>query len=155
MDYLLLDEKGFVIGQKIWTSEEPRTVSGKMKVTEPDQSYLPEQLENEHPRDWAERAKRTTLPQVEKEVQIEAECHAFVDKSDYFENEISFGSPLPFPRKRRDELLEASDKWGVADFRASQPQKTVAKWDAYRKALRNLPDVTPSNTSIEWPETPK
>ena len=56
-------------------------------------------------------------------------------------------------RVERDRMLAASDKYALPDF----PQTAAARtaWLAYRKALRDLPDVTIDPLAPVWPQPPQ
>jgi len=54
-------------------------------------------------------------------------------------------------RKKRDELLLASDRTQFADSSVD-----AKAWAVYRQALRDLPaTITDPTEPIEWPEPPK
>jgi hypothetical protein len=56
-------------------------------------------------------------------------------------------------RKKRDELLAASDFTQLADSPLNSEQKQV--WRVYRQALRNLPQQSGDPDNIIWPEKPE
>ena len=55
-------------------------------------------------------------------------------------------------RVERDRMLAASDKYALPDF--PQPAAKRTAWLAYRKALRDLPDVTIDPLAPVWPQPP-
>ena len=56
-------------------------------------------------------------------------------------------------RVERDRMLAASDKYALPDF--PQPAAKRTAWLAYRKALRDLPDVTIDPLAPVWPKPPQ
>lgn len=57
-------------------------------------------------------------------------------------------------RRERDARLAATDQWGLVDYRNQHDAATVAAWDTYRQALRNLPDNTTDPRYVFWPTKP-
>jgi|TARA_R110002153_G_scaffold159578_7_gene311807 hypothetical protein len=57
----------------------------------------------------------------------------------------------PLNRSLRNTLLQETTMqgWGDTDYRATQSSETVAAWDAYRTALRNLPTTLSTFASAE------
>jgi hypothetical protein len=56
-------------------------------------------------------------------------------------------------RKRRNKLLDQSDKYIVADYPHATPEKKQ-EWLDYRQALRDLPSVTEDPLNPVWPTIP-
>lgn len=54
-------------------------------------------------------------------------------------------------RRKRDALLQATDKYMLEDYPISSADKTKIK--AYRKALRDI-TVDLNETSVNWPQFP-
>jgi hypothetical protein len=54
-------------------------------------------------------------------------------------------------RKLRNFLLQETTQegWGDVDYRATQTTETVAAWDTYRAALRNLPATVSTFATAE------
>ena len=80
--------------------------------------------------------------------------------SDTFENN-SAGFPLAMPtpdvewaavRTRRDQLLRATDFTQLPDYPVTAAQ--LAQVTAYRKALRDIPDMAEHPDELVWPELP-
>jgi hypothetical protein len=57
-------------------------------------------------------------------------------------------------RKKRDELLAASDVYVLADRWDSYTEETRTAWATYRQALRDLPQTTDDINNIVWPVKP-
>lgn len=57
-------------------------------------------------------------------------------------------------RLERDRLLAASDWTDTVSARNRLSQDVQDAWDAYRMALRDLPDNTEDPTNVVWPTPP-
>lgn len=61
-------------------------------------------------------------------------------------------------RPERDARLAACDKWGMVDYRTQATPETLDAWDAYRQALRDLPQTVTDAELLArnwtWPERP-
>ena len=57
-------------------------------------------------------------------------------------------------RQERDRLLQASDWTDTVSARKRLSQDVQDAWDAYRMALRDLPDSTEDPTNVVWPTPP-
>lgn len=57
-------------------------------------------------------------------------------------------------RQERDRRLQASDWTDTVSARKRLSQDVQDAWDAYRMALRDLPDNTVDPTNVEWPVPP-
>lgn len=57
-------------------------------------------------------------------------------------------------RKRRNELLDSSDKLMLADVVEDLAPDKKQAWKDYRKALRDLPQNNPDPFNIVWPVEP-
>lgn len=68
--------------------------------------------------------------------------------------EAVVGEPLGWPRTARDRLLSESDFADAPGWRVGKDEAVLTAWDAYRVALRNLPETAPDPTTITWPERP-
>ena len=64
--------------------------------------------------------------------------------------ELKAIEPLYFLRKKRDELLAASDWAGSADL----PQNVKDAWWPYRQALRDITNTYKSLDEVVWPDKP-
>jgi hypothetical protein len=69
--------------------------------------------------------------------------------------------PAPTPeelaeqaRAERNHLLAESDWTQLPDARAAMGAEKAAEWDAYRQALRDVPDQPSFPTDIVWPVKP-
>jgi len=69
--------------------------------------------------------------------------------------------PAPTPeqiaeeaRAKRDQLLAESDWTQLSDARAAMGSEKAAEWDAYRQALRDIPQQENFPTNILWPTKP-
>jgi len=69
--------------------------------------------------------------------------------------------PAPTPeelaaqvRAERDRLLAESDWTQLADARAAMGEAKAAEWDAYRQALRDVPQQEGFPTDVAWPVKP-
>jgi len=56
-------------------------------------------------------------------------------------------------KKRRNILLNSTDKYVTVDYPHTTPEKRQA-WLNYRKALRDLPSVTTDPENPNWPTPP-
>lgn len=57
-------------------------------------------------------------------------------------------------RARRNQLLAESDWTQLPDARAALGAEKAAAWDAYRQALRDVPEQPDFPSTIEWPVAP-
>ena len=65
--------------------------------------------------------------------------------------------PTPYPqdlkvRGQRDRLLDLSDRYMISDFPITEEQRT--QWQAYRQALRDIPEQPGFPDSVIWPTEP-
>ena len=67
--------------------------------------------------------------------------------------ELINNQPLQFLRTERDTLLNQTDKYVVADFPHTTPEKKQ-EWLDYRQALRDLPANTTDPSMPVWPTPP-
>lgn len=68
-----------------------------------------------------------------------------------WEKNIDLG--LALLREHRDGFLDQTDKYMVSDRPISSEQRTL--WEAYRQALRDLPENTLDPFNPEWPIAPE
>lgn len=57
-------------------------------------------------------------------------------------------------RKKRNDLLDATDKEMMVDRIENEDEAEVSKWKNYRQALRDLPEQEGFPFDIEWPKKP-
>lgn len=57
-------------------------------------------------------------------------------------------------RRKRDSILEKTDKYTVPDYPHPTPEARQA-WLDYRQALRDLPSVTEDSANPVWPVAPE
>lgn len=57
-------------------------------------------------------------------------------------------------RKRRNDLLDRSDKEMIPDRLEKKTKEEAEAWKAYRQALRDLPQQEGFPFEIDWPERP-
>lgn len=67
--------------------------------------------------------------------------------------ELFNNQPLQDLRTERDTLLNQTDKYVVADFPNTTPEKKQ-EWLDYRQALRDLPANTADPSNPVWPTPP-
>jgi hypothetical protein len=58
-------------------------------------------------------------------------------------------------REERNALLAASDWTQLPDARASMGETKAAEWDAYRQALRDIPQQDGFPQDVTWPVSPE
>jgi hypothetical protein len=58
-------------------------------------------------------------------------------------------------RAERDALLAASDWTQLLDARTAMGEAKAAEWDAYRQALRDVPQQSGFPDVVEWPIKPE
>lgn len=76
--------------------------------------------------------------------------------------ELEAYEPMRCLREIRDWYLDNTDWTQGADIRALRGPEWTAAWDAYRQALRDLPDNSPNVAlgpmneilNVEWPQKP-
>jgi hypothetical protein len=68
-------------------------------------------------------------------------------------NEYVAAQPLKDLRKKRNTLLDQSDKYVTVDFPHATPEKKQ-EWLDYRQALRDLPAATEDPENPVWPPVP-
>ncbi|GAA0278194.1 hypothetical protein LNAOJCKE_4539 [Methylorubrum aminovorans] len=64
------------------------------------------------------------------------------------------GQPLVWPRAHRAALLASTDHTDLPGWRADKAPERLEAADAYRAALRALPEAHPDPAAIDWPERP-
>jgi hypothetical protein len=57
-------------------------------------------------------------------------------------------------RAERNRLLAESDWTQLADARAAMGEAKAAEWDAYRQALRDIPEQEGFPENVVWPDKP-
>ena len=57
-------------------------------------------------------------------------------------------------RRRRNELLAASDYTDMSGWRRGKSRAVLTAWSSYREALRDLPATTEDPLSVAWPKAP-
>lgn len=57
-------------------------------------------------------------------------------------------------RVERNRLLAESDWTQLADARSAMGEAKAAEWDAYRQALRDIPEQPGFPRDVEWPTKP-
>jgi hypothetical protein len=58
-------------------------------------------------------------------------------------------------RAERNRLLAESDWTQLPDARAAMGEAKAAEWDAYRQALRDVPEQEGFPENVVWPEKPE
>jgi len=66
----------------------------------------------------------------------------------YMDDHLLHEDDGSFARAKRNNLLAATDTWGLADYPATAEQT------AYRQALRDISNQDGFPTNITWPQEP-
>jgi len=82
-----------------------------------------------------------------------AEGELYLSPAVYSEAEIR--QPLPWPRAWRGRLLAETDFWELPSVRAAAGSVRNEARDAWRAALRDLPETCPDPWDVTLPERPE